>query len=343
MGKDYYAILGVQRTATDDEIKKAYRKMALKWHPDKNPNNKKAAEEKFTQIGEAYEVLSDKQKRAIFDQYGEEGLKGGVPPPGSAGGPMPGGAEFHGFPGGSFTFTSANAEDLFSRFFGGMNLGGMRGGRRGMMGGMGGMGGMFDDEDGFSMGGMSAGPRKDPPIHQRLPLSLEELYTGTTKHLKITRTVYDERTRTKREEQKVAEIVVKPGWKAGTKITFEGWGNEEPGRKPADIVFTVEDKPHDRFTRSGVNLIYKRQISLKDALCGVTFDLRGLDGSTITVDCRNDVITPNFQKRVPGKGMPVQKKPGTFGDIIVQFDVRFPNRLSPAQKRSISDAFGPDQ
>ncbi|KAB8100581.1 hypothetical protein EE612_031147 [Oryza sativa] len=83
MGMDYYKILGVDKAASDDDLKKAYRKLAMKWHPDKNPNNKKEAENKFKQISEAYEVLSDPQKRAVYDQYGEEGLKGQVPPPGA--------------------------------------------------------------------------------------------------------------------------------------------------------------------------------------------------------------------------------------------------------------------
>ncbi|KAL3567363.1 hypothetical protein D5086_030014 [Populus alba] len=91
MGVDYYKILQVDKTAKDDDLKKAYRKLAMKWHPDKNPNNKKEAEAKFKKISEAYEVLSDPQKKAVYDQYGEEGLKGQVPPPG-AGGAGPGAA-----------------------------------------------------------------------------------------------------------------------------------------------------------------------------------------------------------------------------------------------------------
>ncbi|KAJ6724968.1 DNAJ-like protein SUBFAMILY B MEMBER 13-LIKE [Salix viminalis] len=91
MGVDYYNILQVDKNAKDEDLKKAYRKLAMKWHPDKNPNNKKEAEAKFKQISEAYEVLSDTQKRAIYDQYGEEGLKGQVPPPQADG---PGGATY---------------------------------------------------------------------------------------------------------------------------------------------------------------------------------------------------------------------------------------------------------
>ncbi|GAB4828320.1 hypothetical protein Ancab_035316 [Ancistrocladus abbreviatus] len=118
MGVDYYKILQVDRNAKDDDLKKAYRKLAMKWHPDKNPNNKKAAEAKFKQISEAYDVLSDPQKRAVYDQYGEEGLKGQFPPPGSgfgAGG-FPGSSDGSGYT--SFRFNPRSADDIFSEFFG---------------------------------------------------------------------------------------------------------------------------------------------------------------------------------------------------------------------------------
>ncbi|KAE8717387.1 DnaJ-like protein subfamily B member 6-A [Hibiscus syriacus] len=113
MGVDYYKILQVDRNAKDEDLKKAYRKLAMKWHPDKNPNNKKEAEAKFKQISEAYDVLSDPQKRAVYDQYGEEGLKGQVPPPGEGG--FPGGAD-----GGptTFRFNTRSPDDIFSEFFG---------------------------------------------------------------------------------------------------------------------------------------------------------------------------------------------------------------------------------
>ncbi|KAL6988198.1 hypothetical protein U1Q18_013945 [Sarracenia purpurea var. burkii] len=130
MGVDYYKILQVDRNAKDEDLKKAYRKLAMKWHPDNYPNNKKEAEAKFKQIAEAYEVLSDPQKRAIYDQYGEEGLKGQVPPP-DAGGPN--GATFFSTGDGptTFRFNPRNADDIFAEFFGSSSpFGGMGGGMR---------------------------------------------------------------------------------------------------------------------------------------------------------------------------------------------------------------------
>ncbi|KAJ1385917.1 DnaJ domain containing protein [Sesbania bispinosa] len=190
MGVDYYKVLQVDRGASDDDLKKAYRKLAMKWHPDKNPNNKKESEAKFKQISEAYDVLSDPQKRAVYDQYGEEGLKGQVPPPGAGGFPGDGGPT-------SFRFNPRSADDIFSEFFGFSSpFGGM-----GDMGGRGGpsgfsRGGMFG-EDIFAQFRSGAGegsghmPRKGAAIEKTLHCSLEDLYKGTTKKMKISRDVSD--------------------------------------------------------------------------------------------------------------------------------------------------------
>ncbi|PRW61391.1 dnaJ-like protein subfamily B member 4-like isoform B [Chlorella sorokiniana] len=140
MGKDYYQILGVERDATEDQLKKAYRKLAIKYHPDKNPGEKQAeATEKFKEVSEAYDVLTDPEKRKIYDQFGEEGLKGGVPPPGTPGGGPEGFAGFGGGGGGgAYNMDDETARRIFEGLFGG-GLGGMFGGMGG--GGMGGGGG----------------------------------------------------------------------------------------------------------------------------------------------------------------------------------------------------------
>lgn len=195
MGVDYYKILGVDKNAKDDDLKKAYRKLAMKWHPDKNPNNKKDAEAKFKQISEAYDVLSDPQKRAVYDQYGEEGLKGGVPPPGAGG--AGGGATY--FSTGdiptSFRFNPRSADDIFAEFFGSSSpFGGMCGGMRGtrFSSGMFGDGIFSSFSEGGGSGGMhQGGLRKAPPIENKLPCSLEDLYKGTAKKMKISREIAD--------------------------------------------------------------------------------------------------------------------------------------------------------
>ncbi|MCE3051876.1 hypothetical protein HAX54_051095 [Datura stramonium] len=196
MGVDYYKVLGVDKNATDDDLKKAYRKLAMKWHPDKNPQNKKEAEAKFKQISEAYDVLSDSQKKAVYDQYGEEGLKGGVPPPG-AGGPGTGSTYFSPGEGpAAFRFNTRNADDIFAEFFGFSSpFGGAGMGRASRFGNT------FTDDifaSSFGEGGGGGGvsmhqsvPRKEAPIQQNLSCSLEDLYKGTTKKMKISREVAD--------------------------------------------------------------------------------------------------------------------------------------------------------
>ncbi|THG11632.1 hypothetical protein TEA_000457 [Camellia sinensis var. sinensis] len=211
MGVDYYKVLQVDRNAKDDDLKKAYRKLAMKWHPDKNPNNKKDAESKFKQISEAYDVLSDPQKRAVYDQYGEEGLKGQVPPPGAGG--FYAGSDGGGGGPTTFRFNPRSADDIFSEFFGfNSPFGGMgdMGGSRASASGF--PRGMFG-EDIFSSfrggaGGEGSGhvPRKGAAIERNLPCSLEDLYKGTTKKMKISRDVIDASGKLRKHELKSAHL-----------------------------------------------------------------------------------------------------------------------------------------
>lgn len=342
MGVDYYKILGVDRNAKEDDLKKAYRKLAMKWHPDKNPNNKKDAETKFKQISEAYEVLSDPQKRTVYDQYGEEGLKGQMPPPDAGG---PGGASFFSTGEGptTFRFNPRSADDIFTEFFGFSSpFGGMGGG-----GGMRGSrftGGLFGDdmfgpfgEGGGSMGG--GGTRKAPPIENKLPCSLEDLYKGTTKKMKISREIADISGKTMQVEE-ILTIDVKPGWKKGTKITFPEKGNEQPNVIPADLVFIIDEKPHSVFTRDGNDLIVTQKISLAEALTGYTVHLTTLDGRSLNIPI-NNVIHPTYEEIVPREGMPLQKDPSKRGNLRIKFNIRFPTRLTAEQKAGIKKLLGP--
>ncbi|KAF3965021.1 hypothetical protein ACB098_06G116400 [Castanea mollissima] len=352
MGVDYYKILQVDRSAKDDDLKKAYRKLAMKWHPDKNPNNKKEAEAKFKQISEAYEVLSDPQKRAVYDQYGEEGLKGQVPPPDAGG---PGGPSFFSTGNGptTFRFNPRSADDIFAEFFG---FSAPFGGMGGMGGGGGGGGGMrgprfssgiFGD-DGFASFGEGGGgggfmhqgaPRKAPPIESRLPCSLEELYKGATKKMKISREIADISGKTIQVEE-ILTIDIKPGWKKGTKITFPEKGNEQPNVIPADLVFIIDEKPHSVFTRDGNDLIVTQKISLAEALTGYTVHLTTLDGRTLTIPI-NNVIHPNYEEIVPREGMPIQKDPTKKGNLRIKFNIKFPTRLTSEQKAGIKKLLAP--
>jgi DnaJ family protein B protein 4 len=235
MGKDFYAILGVPRTANEADLKKAYRKLAMKWHPDKNPDNVSIAQAKFQEISEAYAVLSDPQKRQIFDQYGEEGLRFGgppPPPPGSgSGGPGDGGFGgfdgFSSFGGTQYQFTQDQAEELFRNLFGG--FGGPPRGRSRSFASFGFPDEveMFDDEDSPFRGRPPQRPRTIVQID--LPCTLEQLNHCVTRKMKITRRVDG------RSEEKMLMVDLERWWKPGTKLTFEGEGDKEPGRPLQDI------------------------------------------------------------------------------------------------------------
>lgn len=320
MGKDYYAVLGVGRDASQDDIKKAYRRAALKWHPDKHTDEKAkaAAQEKFLEIAEAIDVLGDPDKKAIYDQHGEEGLKGSPPPSSgtAADGPGPFTYNFNGDP-----------NDIFARFFkdsfhrstsmGESPFEGMDGFLgRGMFGGMGGMGG---------------GPMAPRPSVFELRCSLEDLYSGATKKMKVTRTS----TTLRRDPEMVLEVAVKPGWKAGTKITFQGEGNERGSSGAADdVVFVVREKVHGTFAREGSNLLHHTKIPLLDALTGFKIDVPTLDNRVLRVNVR-DVVTPTYTKVVKGEGMPSSKSPGTKGDLVITFDIVYPKAVSEEAREQL--------
>ncbi|XP_010464510.1 PREDICTED: dnaJ homolog subfamily B member 1-like [Camelina sativa] len=325
MGVDYYKLLQVDRNAKDDDLKKAYRKLAMKWHPDKNPNNKNDAEAKFKQISEAYDVLSDPQKRAIYDQYGEEGLSSQAPPPGAGG--FPGGSDG----GASFRFNGRSADDIFSEFFG-FSRPSFGGDSRGA----GPSGGGFRfAEDVFASSNVP--PRKAAPIERQLPCSLEDLYKGITKKMKISRDVLDSSGRPTTVEE-ILTIEIKPGWKKGTKITFPEKGNEQRGIIPSDLVFIVDEKPHAVFKRDGNDLVITQKIPLVEALTGYTAQVTSLDGRTVTVPI-NSVISPSYEEVVKGEGMPIPKDPSKKGNLRIKFSIKFPSRLTTEQKSGIKRMF----
>jgi DnaJ-class molecular chaperone len=147
-----------------------------------------------------------------------------------------------------------------------------------------------------------------------------------------------ERSLTRKTEE-ILTIDTKPGWKKGTKITFEEKGNERPNITPADVVFIVDEKPHSEFTRDGNDLIVTRRISVTEAFTGYTVHLITLDGRNLTLPI-NDVIHPNYQKFVPNEGMPILGDPTKRGILKIKFDIRFPTRVNAEQKAGIRRLFG---
>lgn len=359
----YYQLLGVNPNATDEELKKSYRRLALKYHPDKNPSEG----EKFKAISQAYEVLSNPEKRRVYDQGGENAIKQG----------------HHASDASSAQYS--NPMDIFDMFFGAGGQNG-RARPRDPFQGTGGPSVYDVDDDGFfsyaqfgSNGGRGhphnrhgsarrqqqqqgrhynsnhnehhhgnyfqqnqhqnnqQAKQQDPAIEHDLPVSLEEVLNGTTKKMKINRKALHADGRSSRED-KVLTINVKPGWKSGTKITFPREGDQSLNTIAADIVFIIKDKPHPTFKRDGSNIKYTHKISLKDALtCNTTVKVPTLRGEIINLPI-NEIIKPSTQKVIPQKGLPHTKDHTKFGDLIVNFDIVFPDTLSQDSRQMVSQA-----
>ncbi|XP_022066223.1 dnaJ homolog subfamily B member 13 [Acanthochromis polyacanthus] len=310
MSSDYYETLEINRDAKDADIKKAYRRLALKFHPSSNRNP--GSSEKFVQLGEAYDVLSDPRKKATYDKFGEEGLKGGIPPEFGSGGAWSSKYVYHGKP-----------DKTFRQFFGGDNP----------------FADFYTNDAPMQLGSLQPAVVKtqDSPIERDLHLSLDDLFHGCTKKIKISRRVMNEDGNTSSIRDKILTIAVKPGWKEGTRIIFSKEGDQGPNSIPADIVFIVQQKSHPMFVRQQNNLIYKVKISLEMALTGFSVDVQTLDGRLLSIPI-NDVVHPTYKKLLTGEGMPLSQDPSQRGDLIITFDIQFPEKLSAESKQLIKQA-----
>ncbi|KAG5993664.1 hypothetical protein E4U54_003293 [Claviceps lovelessii] len=379
-----YDTLGVKPDASQDEIKKGYRKAALKWHPDKNKDNPNASE-KFKECSQAYEILSDPEKRKVYDQFGLEFLlRGGAraPPPDSGagaggfpGGGMPGGfggfdfsggmpgggggtRTFHfstsGGPGGGFSFN--NPEDIFSEFMrqqsgagGGMhgvdddfgNIFSSFGGGGGPAGGpAGGGGGSRSGRTRMRSSGFAGEPkhREHTPeittVERPLPLTLEELFNGVTKKMKIKRKTYDENGKRIQTDQ-ILEVPIKPGLKKGSKIKFNGVGDQVEGGRQ-DLHFIVEEKEHPLFKREDNDLVHTVVLDLKEALTGWRRTVTTIEGKQINLD-KSGPTQPGSEDRYPQLGMPLSKKVGQRGDFVIKYKVNFPSSLTAMQKQQLRE------
>ena len=352
MGKDYYGVLNISRNATEEEIRKAYRKLALKFHPDKNKNAD--AEEKFKEVAEAYEVLSDKKKRRTYDQYGEEGLKGNARSTSST--PNMENMNFH--------YTFHDPREIFTQFFGTSSPFDVFFGNGGGLGGHTSGFHNFSSRDAFlddafmdlnndifshgfgrpklnrdffsSPGGVPPyEKRQDPPVERDVYATLEELYTGCIKKVKIAKRVVDQ-SGLLTYVDKVLEIKIKPGWRAGTKITFQKEGDESYDKIPADIVFFIREKPHSLYTREGPDLVHVANISLRDSLCGTKVHVPLITGGKHTLNISH-IINPKTVKIIPSQGLPLAKDPTKKGDLIVKFNIKFPENISDIAKELLYD------
>ncbi|KAJ7959156.1 dnaJ-like subfamily B member 13-like [Quillaja saponaria] len=179
----------------------------------------------------------------------------------------------------------------------------------------------------------SSGLLKPPAVERRLECKLEELCYGCTKKIKITRDVVTNTGQIVQQEE-ILTIKVKPGWKKGTKITFEGKGNERPGSYPAGITFVIAEKRHPLFRRDGNDLELAVEIPLRKALTGCTMSVPLLGGERKSLKIE-DIIYPGYEKIISGQGMPISNEKGKRGNLKITFLVDFPKQLTDEQRSEI--------
>lgn len=330
----FYDLLGVSPSASDTELKKAYRKAALKYHPDKNPSPEAA--EKFKELSSAYEVLSDDQKRDIYDQYGEEGLSG-------AGGPG-----------------GMGADDIFSQFFGG-GFGGMggqapRGPQRGKdikhsisctleelykgrtaklalnktilcktCEGRGGKEGKIKKCTTCNGSGFKFVTRQMGPMIQRFQTTCD-VCQGSGDICDPKDRCQDCKGKKTQSERKILQVNIDPGMKDGQRIVFAGEGDQEPGIVPGDVVFVVDEKPHEKFTRKANDLYYEAEIDLLTSLAGGEVAFKHVSGDYIKFTIfPGEVISPDSVKVIENQGMPIYRQGGR-GNLFIKFTVKFPTK-----------------
>ena len=313
---NHYETLGVEPNASQDEIKKAYRKLSFQHHPDRNQNQE--SNEVIQNINAAYEVLSDDEKRRQYDMETTINNFGG----GFFQGGMPGVHVFHGNMGdGDIDL------DSVLNMFGGMAMGGMN--MRGM-----GMGGMNIGGMGLRRGGGKGihafvnhfvdQMHKLPPIHKTMELSLEEIYSGGSYAVEIEKWTFENSI--KQHMFETINVFVPPGTNDGEKIVISGEGNYVSEKQKGDIVIEIKIKPHEKFMKEGNNLYYKHTLTLKEALCGFSFDILHLNQQSIVFNNKQNVviIKPGDKKILRQLGM---KRENSVGDLVIMFDVTFPNQL----------------
>ncbi len=308
--KDYYAALGVSKTATGKEIKQAFRKLARQHHPDVNPGDE-AAERRFKELSEAYEVLADPEKRRKYDELGanwrmyEQAQQAGASPFGGAGAGT-WRVDLDGGPGGSRTMSQDEVRDLFG------------------------------DEDPFSDffktffgGGASTRAHGHPgrvwggrDVEERLELTLEEAFRGVTRRLSIRA---DGHPRT-------VDVRIPPGVRDGSRVRVAGEGGRGTGGgPPGDLFLRVRLRPDPRFERDGQDLRTHVTVPLTAAVLGGEIDVPAISGGTLRLR-----VPPTTQQsqvfRLRGQGMPALGKPADRGDVYVTVDVQLPQSVTAEER-----------
>jgi len=301
MTKNYYDILEIPKSASQDEVKKAYRKLSLKYHPDKSGD---ADVSKFHDISEAFDVLGDEQKRQGYDN----------PSPFQNVGFQHGGMD------------NSDIENLFNNIF----FSNMRGGPMGGMGGMGGfpMHNMFEEGGPrvqiFQNGVPINVVQKPPNIIKNITISFHQVLNSFTIPVEVERWIIENNLKV--FENETVYVTIPEGIDDNEMILLEGKGNIGPRNTKGDIKIFVKIENKTLFERKGLDLYYLKNISLKESLCGFAFDLLYLNEKNYKINNSvGNIIPHDFQKVIPNLGL---KRDGHQGNLIIHFKVQFPTQLS---------------
>ena len=330
--EDLYKILGINENASHDEIKKAYRGLSLKYHPDRNPAPE--ATEKFKQINQAYEVLGDEQKRKQYEMERQHPFMR----MGNMGHGMHGMHGMHGGP------NVGEMDDILKAFFGGMPF----------MGGMGGFNMNPNNMDELNgMGGIPGFPpgaqfhvfhngipvnigkqfQKPSPINKTVTIDIEQVYNGATIPLDIERWINDNGT--KIFEKETLYVSIPKGIDENEIILLKDKGNIVNEHCKGDVKIFIKIINNTDIKRNGLDLLYDKNISLKEALCGFTFEIKFINGKMYTLNNNSgNIITPEYRKIVPNMGL---TREGHTGNLIVIFHIEFPEKLTTEQMKKLAD------
>ena len=304
MADDYYKILGIEKNADASEIKKAYRKLAMKYHPDKTEGDK-TLEEKFKKISEAYAVLSDPEKKSQYDTYGSAGFQQRFSQ--------------------EDIFRNFDLGDILKEFGFAGSMGGASFGRGGRQGGFSGAGG----NPFFQGGGGGFSQRQRPPvkgkdIEYEIPLTLHEIMNGTKKTITISQ----------EGSTKAIEVNIPKGLTEGKKIRLAGKGEMSPNNGSAgNLYIRAKLVPPEGYTVEGNDVLVSKQVSLTGALLGDSLEVMAPDGMTLSLKVPAGT-NHKAKMRIPGRGIPQMKGTG-FGDLFVVINITMPKELTAKQKEII--------
>ena len=300
--RDYYKVLGVDKKATEDEIKRSYRKLALEHHPDRNPGNK-LAEEKFKEINEAYQVLRDPEKRSRYDQLGASYKSY------TQGGGSPGNFNWEDWfvqnpRGGNVRVEVGDIGDIF----GNEGFGDFSDFFRSIFGGMAGMGSASRNPN----NPFAQTSRPPQTFQQNVPISFNEAYHGTTRRIDL--------------DGRQKEVIIPRGSKTGTKVRVSEAISTAPNRPKSDLFLVIQVADDPRFQRKKDNLYTSQDIDLLTAVLGGEVTVPTLGGNVVLSIPAG--TQPGQTFRLAGRGMPQLKNPDKFGDLMVKVNLKVPRNLS---------------